>query len=63
MIVECGDIECKFYEKGYCIAETIHHTAERFCTTGKRKPKDDTEQLMRESEPRGFKRAGTWVSN
>ncbi|AIF52014.1 hypothetical protein UFO1_2467 [Pelosinus sp. UFO1] len=63
MIVRCGDRECIYYTSKECTAPELDHTAERFCTMGRRKPKDETRELMRESEPKGYKRGNKWVSN
>lgn len=59
----CNDTECQYYKQSGCISVDRHHSADRFCITGRRKPKDDIKQLMRESEPKGYKRRGKWVGN
>ena len=59
----CNDIECQYYKQGVCISVDRHHSTDCFCITGRRKPKDDTRELMRKCEPKGIKRAGKWVGN
>ncbi|WP_094603601.1 hypothetical protein SPSIL_054490 [Sporomusa silvacetica DSM 10669] len=44
--VTCSDTECRFYEAGKCIADLVDHTSDRFCTSGRRKPRDETPELM-----------------
>jgi hypothetical protein len=63
MQVTCSDSECKFCEAGICIADAIDHTSDRFCTAGRRRPRDNTAELMQQSEPCGYKLKGKWVSN
>lgn len=59
----CNDIECEYYKQGVCVSVDRYHSTDRFCITGRRKPKDEMRELMRESEPIGFKRGGKYVSN
>ena len=47
MQVTCSDLECINNTAGQCTAAGIDHTSDRFCTTGRRKPPDDTTDLMR----------------
>jgi hypothetical protein len=59
--VTCSDSECRYYEAGQCTADAVDHTSDRFCTVGRRKPKDDTPQLMQtfnancQSTAKGYK--------
>jgi hypothetical protein len=46
MISHCADTECEFYNPDGCTASEIHHTSDRFCTAGRRKPRDFTKELM-----------------
>jgi hypothetical protein len=46
MIVTCSDAECKYYNANYCQAPAVDHTADRFCTAGRRRPKDEHRQMM-----------------
>lgn len=62
-IVRCGDMECVYHNGNECIAPELDHTTDRFCTFGRRKPKEDIVQMMQASEPKGYKRGGKWVSN
>lgn len=59
----CDDIECQFNKQGVCISDDRYHSADRFCTTGRRRPRDDTRELMRNDKPMDFKRCGKDVSN
>lgn len=47
MVVTCTDVECKYYSEGNCTASNIDHSPDRFCTTGRRKPQNETEDLMK----------------
>lgn len=47
MQVTCGDLECKYNDNHQCNADAVDHTADRFCATGRRKPRDETAELMR----------------
>ena len=59
--ITCSDSECKFYDAGNCTADTISHTSDRFCVTGRRRPRDETAELMQQFKPgcrpsqRGYK--------
>lgn len=44
--ISCSDSECTFYDNGICIAGTVAHTSDRFCTTGRRKQIDNITKLM-----------------
>jgi len=46
VIVTCGDIECQYHNPNGCTAPEVHHSTDRFCTTGRRRPRDDTRELM-----------------
>lgn len=59
----CDDVECQYYKQGVCISDDRCHSADRFCTTGRRRPKDDITDLMRAGEPTGYKRGGKYVRN
>ena len=60
VIVTCGDIECKYYNPSGCTAPSVDHSTDRFCVTGRRRPRDDIREVMRESEPTGHKVKGRW---
>lgn len=62
-VVYCNDTECQYYNPNGCTASEIYHSTDRFCITGRRKPKDDTRELMRESEPKGKRKNGKWIGN
>lgn len=52
MVVTCSDTECKYCNDGQCTATTIDHTSDRFCTTGRRRARDDVaSDLMRTFNP------------
>jgi len=38
----CSDSECKYVKAGQCIAAGSDHTSKRFCTVGRRRPRDET---------------------
>jgi len=42
----CDDVECQYYNVGVCTSIDRHHSTDRFCTTGRRRPRDDTRELM-----------------
>lgn len=62
-IIRCGDKECIHHNGEECIAPELDHTTDRFCIFGRRKPKEDSVQMMQASEPKGYKRRGKYVSN
>ena len=57
----CDDTECQYYNPSGCIAVDRHHSTDKFCTTGRRKQRDDSKMLMAHfnsgcgSTNRGFK--------
>jgi hypothetical protein len=63
MIVTCNDTDCKYNAGFTCTATAIDHTADRFCTAGRRKPRDNITELMKQSEPSGYKSGGKWRRN
>ncbi|TWH47722.1 hypothetical protein [Sporomusa sp. KB1] len=46
--VTCSDLECRLCKAGRCIADAIGVTSDRFCVTGRRKPRDETPELMQQ---------------
>lgn len=62
-ISHCDDTECEYYAVEGCTAPEIYHSTDRFCTSGRRKPKDEYERLMREGAAIGYKANGKWISN
>jgi len=56
VIVTCGDIECKYYNPNGCTAPSVDHSTDRFCVTGRRKPRDEIKKLMQDNKPLDFKR-------
>jgi len=59
----CDDVECQYYKQGVCLSDDRYHSADRFCTTGRRKARDDTAELMRAGNPNCHKDNGKWKSN
>lgn len=47
MTITCADTDCKYNTSGNCTATAIDHTSDRFCSTGRRKPKDEIQSAMR----------------
>ena len=47
--VTCSDNQCKHNLAGQCVSPAISHTSDRFCSTGRRRPRDDTAELMQPS--------------
>ena len=60
--ITCSDSECRFYEDGVCVADAVDHTSDRFCTTGRRKPRDTINNLMQVQRP-GCHRQGGYKSD
>lgn len=46
MQVTCSDLNCIHNTAGQCTATDIDHTSDRFCVTGRKKPRDETADLM-----------------
>lgn len=46
--IACSDYECHLCENGKCIADVIGITSDRFCVTGRRRPRDETPELMQQ---------------
>ena len=59
----CDDIECQYYKQGVCLSDDRYHSADRFCITGRRKPRDDTAELMRAGNPNCHTASGKYKSN
>jgi len=62
-VIYCDDTECQYHNRDGCTAPEVHHSTDRFCTTGRRKPKDDHAELMRAGNPNCHKDNGKWKSN
>ena len=65
MLLHCNNLKCRYNiaDKLLCGATDVHYV-DRLCLTFKRKPNDDNyRELMRSSDPKGYKRNGKWVSN
>lgn len=60
-MITCSDLNCIHNVAGICQATDINHTSDRFCTTGRRKTPDNTQELMQtfkagcRSTKRGYK--------
>jgi len=59
----CDDQECQYHSAAGCTASEIYHSTDRFCTTGRRRQRDDTRELMKNNEPINYKRCEKDVSN
>jgi len=51
MQVTCSDLNCIHNTAGNCSTTGIDHTSDRFCVTGRRRPRDETPQLMQTFKP------------
>jgi hypothetical protein len=60
--ITCSDYQCHLCENGKCIALAIGITSDRFCETGRRRPRDDTAELMQVKRP-GCHRQGGYKSD
>ena len=54
----CSDLDCKHNIAGECQAADIDHTADRFCTVGRRRTREDYELAMRQDNPHRRKDRG-----
>lgn len=65
MLLHCNNVKCKYNkEKELLCGATDVHYVNRLCLTFKRRP--DTvnyTELMKSSEPKGYKRNGKWIRN
>ena len=65
LLLHCNNKLCRYnvIEALLCGATDIHYV-DRLCITFKRRPGEDNyRELMRSSEPAGYKRGGKYVSN
>ncbi|GBG57284.1 hypothetical protein SPFL3102_02650 [Sporomusaceae bacterium FL31] len=46
MTITCTDTDCKYNTSGNCTATAIDHTSDRFCVTGRRRPRDEIRDAM-----------------
>ena len=46
----CNDTECQYYKQGVCLSVDRHHSTDRFCITGRRKPRNETAELMQPND-------------
>jgi len=63
VIVTCNDIECKNYKQGECVAQSLDHTADRICITGRRKVEAEYKDMIRDTKPIDYKECEKAVSN
>jgi len=63
MLLHCNNKLCRYHDNMLCDATDVHYV-DRLCLTFKRRPEDENyKELMRASEPTGYKRHGKWVRN
>jgi len=64
MQLHCNNKLCEYNDpdKLLCGATVVHYV-NRLCLTFKRRPDINYKDLMRSSDPKGYRRNGKWVSN
>lgn len=64
VIATCSEVGCKNHNgDDGCKLKHITLSTDLFCLSYQRRVEAEYKQLMRESEPKGYRRSGKWVSN
>ena len=65
ILLHCNNKLCKYNDNHALLCGTTDvHYVDRLCLTFRRRPKEDNyKEIMKASEPTGYKRHGKWLRN